>query len=120
MKKIICILCVLLAAMPLTACKKKGVKTVDEFVFEQVELLDTPISRTYDFYRIESDYVTRKSMNTDGHKYRLISLLLIGGTTTGRGYYYLRIEYKSDCNHAKTNEICTDCIISIYKYYYTA
>lgn len=120
MKKIICILCVLLAAMPLTACKKKGVKTVDEFVFEQIELLDTPIYRTYDFYRIESDYITRESMNTKEYKYRLISLLLIGGTTTGRGYHYLRIEYKADCNHAKANEICTDCIISVYKYYYTA
>lgn len=120
MKKIICFLCVLLAAMPLTACKKKGVKTVDEFVFEQIQPSDTPTWRQYDYYRIESDYITRESMNTKEYKYRLITLLLIGGTTSGRGYYYLRIQYKADCNHAKSNEICTDCIISVYKYYYTA
>ena len=120
MKKIICILCVLLAAMPLTACKKKGIKTVDEFVFEQIVLRDDFPSAEYDFYRIESDYITRESKNTKEYKYRLIALLLIGGTTSGRGYHYLRIQYKADCNHARTNEICTDCIISVYKYYYTA
>lgn len=120
MKKITIILCLLLALMPLTACKGKNIQTVEEFVFEQIQLRDTPTSRDYDFYRIESDYITRESMNTKEYKYRMISLLLIGGTTTGRGYYYLRIQYKADCNHAKSNEICTDCIISVYKYYYTA
>jgi len=120
MKKITIILCLLLALMPLTACKNGSVKTVEEFVFEQIQPRDTPTSKEYDFYRIESDYITRESMNTKEYKYRLITLLLIGGTTSGRGYHYLRIQYKADCNHARANEICTACIISVYKYYYTA
>lgn len=123
MKKIAITLCLALFLLPLTACDiskaigKKNVVSVEQFAYERANPQELEYNEQYDFYHIDDDFVTRKTLNTDEYKYRLIHFIMVGGTTGSPAYYSLKVKYKASCNHAGKGEICLDCIIDVEKSY---